>query len=202
MRKILSCVLCFFLPAVMAATPAETVQSKLNAIKTMKANFSQVVTAEQREISRSAGSMALMRPGKFRWQTRTPMAQIVVADGQKLWVYDVELEQVTVKKQEKGLGDTAALFLSGYNDRVARDFSVKHRVKAGRDYFDLNPKNKQGNFSSVILVFAAAELQGITFFDQLGQKTEVKLSQIKNNAAVSSDLFKFSPPRGVDVLEQ
>lgn len=202
MKFFWGCFLSLFVSVVTAATPAETLQIKLNAIKTMKADFTQVLEAERREISRSAGRMALMRPGKFRWQTRTPMAQIVVADGQKLWVYDVELEQVTVKKQEKGLGDTAALFLSSYGDTVARDFSVQHTVKAGRDYFDLNPKNKHGNFSRVILVFAAAELQGITFYDQLGQKTSVRLLHVKNNASVSPELFKFKPPRGVDVVEQ
>lgn len=202
MKTFLMGFLCLFAATAMAINPAEELQAKLNAIQTMKANFSQVVEAEQREISRSMGKMALMRPGKFLWQTRKPMAQIVLADGQKLWVYDVELEQVTVKKQEKGLGDTAALFLSGYNDHLAQDFKVKHRLKAGRDYFDLEPINKQGHFARVILVFAAAELQGITFFDQLGQKTDVRLWRIKNNGFISPDVFKFKPPRGVDVVEQ
>lgn len=183
-------------------TATEILQQKLNAIRTMSANFTQIIEADHRELSRSSGVMALQRPGKFRWQTKQPMPQVVVADSLKLWVYDEELEQVTVKKQEKGIGDTAGLFLSGDNHTIAHDFKVKHLVKSERDYFYLYPNKKNSHFSKVILVFVGDHLQGIILYDQLGQKTDVRLLQVKNNKSLSQTLFQFKIPKGVDVVEQ
>ncbi len=181
---------------------SDTLQAKLNAIRTMSAVFSQVVSASKREVSRSSGSMALSRPGRFRWQTKNPMEQLVLADGQHLWVYDVDLEQVTVKKQEKGLGGTAALFLSGYDDTVTRDFDVTTYNKGNKAYFDLHSKSSKANFQRVKLIFVGNELCGLELYDQLGQHTEVTLSNIKNNPTLVSALFKFKTPKGVDVVRQ
>ncbi|MCX7117183.1 MAG: outer membrane lipoprotein chaperone LolA [Legionellales bacterium] len=181
---------------------SEHLQSKLNAIRTMSASFSQVVNAGKREVSRSSGTMALSRPGRFRWQTKTPMAQWVIADGQRLWIYDVDLEQVTVKKQENGLGGTAALFLSGYGDTVTRDFNVTARPEGNKESFDLLSKSSKANFVRVKLMFVGAELHALELFDQLGQHTFVTLSHIKSNPKLASALFKFKPPKGVDVVDQ
>ena len=181
---------------------SDNLQAKLSAIRTMSASFVQVVNAQKREVSRSSGTMALSRPGHFRWQTKTPMEQLVLADGQHLWVYDVDLEQVTVKKQENGLGGTAALFLSGYGDTVTRDFDVTTYNKGNKSYFDLHSKSSKANFQRVKLVFVGGELNGLELYDQLGQHTEVSLSQIKNNPTLAPALFKFKTPTGVDVVEQ
>lgn len=181
---------------------ASDVQAKLNAIRTMSATFSQVVKAKKREVSRTSGTMALARPGRFRWQTKTPMPQLVVADGKRLWVYDVDLEQVTVKKQEKGVGGTAGLFLSGYDDTVSRDFTVTASKQGTKDLFDLRAKSNKANFQRVTLIFVGDSLNGLELFDQLGQHTRVNLSNIKNNPPLTSTLFKFKTPKGVDVVEQ
>jgi outer membrane lipoprotein carrier protein len=181
---------------------SDELQTKLNAIRTMKAVFSQVVKAKQHELSHSSGTMALSRPGKFRWQTKRPMEQLVIADGKKMWVYDVELEQVTVKKQETGVGGTAALFLSGYDDTLARDFDVAVHKEGNKDCFDLHSKSNKANFQRVKLVFTGPLLSGIELFDQLGQQTDVVLSEIKNNPTLSSKLFTFTVPKGVDLVEQ
>ena len=146
MKKILYLALLLCAQTIFAATPSETLQTKLNALRTMSANFDQVVKAKRREISRSSGTMALARPGRFRWQTKQPMAQLVVADGTRLWIYDVDLEQVSVKKQENNIGGTAALFLSGYDDTVARDFDVTMNEKGNKALFDLNSKSKPSPF--------------------------------------------------------
>ena len=181
---------------------SEALQAKLNAIRTMSASFIQVVNAKKHEVSRSSGTMALSRPGRFRWQTKRPMEQLVIADGQHMWVYDVELEQVTVKKQEKGLGGTAALFLSGYDNTVTRDFDVTTYKKDNKDYFDLHSKSSKANFQRVKLVFVGEVLSGIELFDQLGQHTKVDLTHIKNNPTLAPALFQFKPPKGVDVVQQ
>lgn len=202
MKKIILSVLLCCSTSVFSQTPGEIVQGKLNAIRSMTANFNQVVKAKQREVSRSMGNMALERPGRFRWQTKEPMEQLVVADGQKMWVYDVDLEQVTVKKQEKGLGGTAALFLSGYNDTVTRDFDVTQQTQGQVTVFDLKSKSSKANFQRIKLMFTQDKLTGLELHDQLGQTTLVKLVQIKSNPKLDAKLFQFKPPKGVDVVKQ
>lgn len=202
MRKLIFLLCVFTISIVHAETASEVLQDKLNAIKTMKAQFSQVIKAKGRELSSSSGNMALSRPGQFRWNTIEPMAQLVVADGQKLWVFDKELEQVTVKKQDKGIGGTAGLFLSGYDNTVARDFSVTESKKGQLQSFDLKAKSKKENFQRVKLHFSGKTLKKMEMYDQLGQHTIVKLSGIKTNPGLPSGLFRFKPPKGVDVVKQ
>ena len=201
MKQILYCVLLMWAQTMFAATASENLQTKLNALRTMSASFNQVVKAKRREISRSSGTMALARPGRFRWQTKQPMEQLVVADGKRLWIYDVDLEQVSVKKQENNISGTAALFLSGYDDTVARDFDVTLSENGNRSSFDLNAKSSKANFLRVTLVFEGAALRGIVLYDQLGQQTDVTLSQVLVNPKLAASLFKFKSPKGVDVVE-
>ena len=182
--------------------PSEQLQSKLNALKTLSAGFSQVVKSKRREVSHSSGTMALSRPGRFRWETKQPMEQLVVADGKQVWIYDVDLEQVTVKKQEKSVGGAAALFLSGYDETVARDFDVSMKAQGQQTRFDLQAKSDKANFQRVELIFNGETLQGIVLYDQLGQVTDVTLNKTKSNIALSSSLFQFKPPKGVDIVRQ
>ena len=202
MKKLVMLFLVMFANVVFSQSASDDVQAKLNAIKGMSANFNQVVKAGRREVSNSYGAMALSRPGRFRWQTKSPLEQLVVADGKQLWVYDVDLEQVTVKKQEKGLGGTPALFLSGYDDTVARDFTVTSAVNGKKVVYDLHAKSAKENYQQVKLTFRGEQLSTIEFFDQLGQHTTVRLSNIKNNPTFATNLFQFKAPKGVDVVQQ
>lgn len=202
MKKIMWCVLFFWGAQACSETVSEALQGKLNAIRTMSATFNQVVKAKGRTVSHSSGSMALSRPGRFRWQTKKPMAQTVIADGHLLWVYDVDLEQVTVKKQKPGMGGTVGLFLSGYNDSLARDFEVVRTSVDHQDAFDLRAKSSKANFQRVKLMFVGNALSGIILFDQLGQQTDVHLSQVKTNPTLAPALFQFKTPKGVDVVKQ
>ena len=200
--KILGSTLLFMAQQAWCDEVSSVLQAKLNAIRTMNASFNQVVKAKKNEVSRSSGTMALSRPGRFRWETKHPMEQLVIADGKQLWIYDVDLEQVTVKKQEQGVGGTAALFLSGYDDTVARDFDVTSYKEGGKEYFDLHSKSKKANFQRVKLIFLGEKLNGMELYDQLGQHTDVSLSRIKQNPTLPAGLFKFKTPKGVDVVEQ
>lgn len=202
MKKWLLSVLLLAFSTAHSEPVADELQVKLNNIRSMTANFNQVVKAKKREVSRSEGTMALARPGRFRWQTKSPMAQLVIADSKKLWVYDVDLEQVTVKKQEKGLGGTAALFLSGYDNTVTRDFNVTVTNQGQNKRYDLHAKSPKENFQQVKLLFNQDMLIGIEMDDQLGQHTVVKLTNIKSNPKLAERVFQFKPPKGVDVVEQ
>lgn len=202
MKKIFIALLLSISTSVFCQNSAELVQTKLNAIRSMTANFEQSVKAKHRVVSRSSGTMALQRPGRFRWQTAQPMAQLMIADGLRIWVYDKDLEQVTVKKQNKGLGGTAALFLSGYDDTVTRDFNVTQREMGNKLVFDLKSKSSKASFQRIKLIFMNDLLTGLELYDQLGQVTTVQLSQIKLNPKLTSSLFQFKTPKGVDVVQQ
>ncbi|KTD67434.1 MULTISPECIES: outer membrane lipoprotein chaperone LolA [Legionella] len=202
MKKILIALLLSVSTAVFSETPDVLLQAKLNGIRSMTAVFKQTVKAKHRVISTSSGTMALQRPGRFRWQTAQPMAQLMVADGQKIWVYDKDLEQVTVKTQRKGLGGTAALFLSGYDNTVTRDFNVSQSTVGNNLVFDLKSKSSKANFQRIKLVFRQNNLTGLELYDQLGQVTTVRLSEIKLNPKLATSLFQFKTPKGVDVVQQ
>lgn len=203
MKKILlAFALILPLQTLSAADAAVVLQEKLNQIKTMSAKFSQQVSAKRRVLSNSSGSMALLRPGKFRWDTKEPMPQLIVADGKKMWIYDVDLEQVTIKKQEKSIGGTAALFLSGYSDSVARDYKVSQKQNGARLEFDMKAKDQEHGFKRIKMTFDKNTLVAMELYDQLGQVTQVKLKQIKINPKLSSSLFQFKPPAGVDIIKQ
>ncbi|MBN9230502.1 MAG: outer membrane lipoprotein carrier protein LolA [Legionella sp. 40-6] len=201
-RLLIAALLATFSFGVCADTPENALQSKLNALRSMTASFQQVVKAKSKVVSRSSGTMALERPGRFRWQTKEPMSQLMIADGQKIWIYDTDLEQVTVKKQEKGLGGTAALFLSGYDDTVTRDFTVSQSGSGDNVTFSLKAKSQRPNFQQIRLTFRKDQLTALELFDQLGQITTVRLSQTKINPKLATSLFQFKPPKGVDVVQQ
>jgi outer membrane lipoprotein carrier protein len=202
MKKIAIALLLSISTSAFCQTDGELLQSKLNAIRSMTATFKQSVKAKHRVVSRSSGTMALQRPGRFRWQTAQPMAQLMIADGQRIWVYDKDLEQVTVKKQNKGLGGTAALFLSGYDDTVTRDFNVAQSGMGNEQIFDLKSKSPKAGFQRIKLVFQQNLLTGLELYDQLGQVTTVQLTQIKLNPKLATTLFQFKTPKGVDVVQQ
>ena len=170
-----------------AQTPETVVQQKLSAIQTMHAHFTQTVRGKRHQMSDSSGEMVVARPNRFRWQTRRPMAQTIIADGKKVWVYDVELEQVTVSKQTQNLGAAGALFLS--QDATA----VQH---------DLHAKSSKSNFERVRLIFDNNLLTTIAMDDQLGQHTTIHLSQVTVNQPEPAHLFQFRIPAGVDVVQQ
>ena len=202
MKKLTLLLLFLWANNALSDNASDSLQAKLNAIRTMSASFNQVINAKTRVISKASGNMALSRPGRFLWQTKKPLEQIVIADGQHLWVYDVELEQVTLKKQDKGLGGTAALFLSGYDNTLTHDFEVTES-KIGKELkFDLKAKSSKENFQHMQLAFVGDELTGIELDDQLGQHTTVVLSKIKNNPPLSPTVFKLKIPKGVDLVRQ
>lgn len=172
-------------------------EKKLNAMQTLQALFHQKVWINNKVISEAKGTMALKRPQYFRWDTSEPMEQKIVADGKKLWIYDVDLEQVTVKQQKEHLGETAALFLGGFYSHIAKDFSVQ---ALNTNSFDLKSKAANAHFQRIILLFKNNILSQLTFYDPLGQKTVVDLTQIKQNQPIAAQFFEFKAPKGVDVV--
>lgn len=201
MKKGILLVLLMFSSCVFADA-TQNLLAKLKNIKTMKASFNQVVSSKTRQISRTSGTMALSRPGKFRWQTTSPFAQTVIADGSNLWIYDKDLEQATVKKQSGNVGGMAGVFLSGSPDQIIKSFKIREINNGSKQTYELVRKSSKGSFTKVKLDFAGSSLTGMELFDQLGQRTSVRLSGVQVNSSLSPSLFKFTPPKGVDVVRQ
>lgn len=184
-----------------AESIAQTFEQKFEGIHTMQARFNQTVYTK-RDSVQSSGKMFLERPGKFHWNTTTPMEQLIIADGHRLWIYDEALEQVTVKKQAQASQSSAGLFLSDQIGSMLSHYQVSYQKKNRYEEYDLKSKSNQADFKQVIFQFEKDQLKGLVFYDNLGQRTVIQFEQIHMNTPISAAKFKFSPPKGVDVIDE
>lgn len=184
------------------ADDALSFEARFNAIQTMHASFKQIVFSKGQAKNTSSGVMALHRPGQFRWETKEPMAQVVVADGKRLWVYDILLEQVTVRKQRQISDNSAALFLSTEEGKISKAYRVVATPKEHSVQYDLFSKSTHTDFKHVIFEFREKQLVQLELFDALGQRTRITFHHIQINTALKSSLFSFKPPQGVDVVDE
>lgn len=174
----------------------------ISATRSAQAEFSQAVFDKNGKTLQSAsGTMQFERPGKFRWSYMKPYEQLIVGDGKRFWLYDADLNQVTVKKLDAALGGSPAALLSG-NNEIGRDFVLKDiSARDGLEWLQATPKSSDTNFSRILMGFnAASELVVMELHDTFGHRTVLRFSGLKNNPSLSPQLFKFVPPKGVDVL--
>ncbi len=195
----------FFLPlTVFAATPTQQLAAILNNLQGMQAQFAQTVQDGHGQImQQSSGTMALSRPGKFRWDTRNPSHQLLIADGQKLWFYDEELQQVTVQNQHAVHTGSPAMLLEGSAISLTQDFTVN--TVTGNDNkqtFKLTPRKKDTLFNTVYLSFKQNQLQQMRLIDNLGQETLINFSRVIVNPPLNNTVFRFITPKGVEVVNQ
>jgi outer membrane lipoprotein carrier protein len=173
----------------------------LQDVKSLKAAFTQqVLDANGKQVKQSSGTLSLKRPDRFRWDYAKPNAEIIVADGKKLWIYDVELQQVTVKSMNANLANSPAVLLAGSND-VDKNFTVTDLgEKDGLAWVQLTPKVKDSDFDSVKLGFKGDDVSVMELKDNLGGLTRIEFVHLQRNPSVSDDAFKFTPPPGADVI--
>jgi len=188
--------------AAFAADSVARVDAYLASLQTLTATFVQIVQDKQGQVTeRATGTLSISRPDRFRWDYREPYAQTIVADGKKLWLYDPDLEQVTVRSLEHGLGATPAMLLSG-SGKVADAFSAGPvEQQKSWTWCRLVPKQKGSDFERVSLGFDGRnELAAMELVDKLGQTTTIEFSLLKRGAALDDALFRFLPPQGADVI--
>jgi len=186
-----------------AATATETVKGFFAGLKTLKAEFEQQVHNSKfkaTEISR--GSLVIQRPGRFRWDYRSPYVQQIVGDGSKIWIYDADLEQVTVRKMGLALGNTPAVLLSDEQPLETAFVLKEIGEKLGATWLELTPKDKEAAFSAIRLGVTAGVLTHMELVDSLGQTTSLTFSQTRRNVPVDANAFKFTPPPGADVFDE
>lgn len=188
-------------PLLAWAGAVEQLHAFLADTRTLRAEFSQLVAGKGgRKPQQSAGQLAISRPGKLRWEIRSPYPQLMVGDGDKFWIYDPELKQVTVRKVGQAIGGTPAAILAGSNE-LEKNFSLREAGEAdGLAWVEAVPKAAENGFEKLRLGFAGGELKGMELFDNFGQTTQVRFSRIERNPALPPGLFKFTPPPGADVV--
>lgn len=187
-------------PALVHASGIDQFKSFLETTRQARGVFSQSVVGKSgRKPQQSSGSFAFARPGKFRWTYDKPFQQLLVSDSEKLWSYDPELRQVTVSKLGKALGASPAALLAG--DALEENFVIVDGGTAeGHEFVEATPKAKDGSFERVRIGFRDRLPRLMEVRDNFGQTTTLRLENLEANPALPADLFRFVPPKGVDVV--
>jgi len=184
-----------------AQTSAERVNKALKSLDSITADFKQtVISDEQKVVQQSMGTVAIQRPRKFSWIYKDPYEQQIVADGKELWVYDVDLEQVTVKPMSSSLASAPIMVLMDNQD-VATEFIVNDIGQ--RKYLfwiELEPKNKDTEYNRVYLGLENEQIKAMELRDNFGQSTRIVFENMRRDVIHDPDTFKFVPPKGVDVF--
>jgi outer membrane lipoprotein carrier protein len=151
-------------------------------------------------VQQSRGTLAFQRPGKFRWTYVKPYAQLIVGDGARVWVYDEDLQQVTVRRVDQALTSTPAALLAGNNEAM-RAFRVSDQgEKDGLEWLEAVPRDREGGFERVRMGFGFGGLETMELFDSFGQVTVLRFTSLTRNPKLEPSLFRFSPPKGADVV--
>jgi outer membrane lipoprotein carrier protein len=196
-------ILLAFTHSVYAEEPVAQLKSFLAASKSFSADFKQVVINELgNPVQTSYGVFYLQRPGKFRWNYDKPFQQEIISTAGKVSFYDVDLEQVTIKRLDESVGSTPALLLSGQVS-LEDNFNMEQQGTDGdMQWIKLIPKKQESGFKYVTIGLEKGKLAGMELMDNFGQLTRIYFSNILINPPLKSSLFEFTPPKGVDVFSE
>jgi outer membrane lipoprotein carrier protein len=200
------------LPALLTASLVWSAQASAGAIDQLREFSSLTKTAtgefQQSQVKRggkaelTTGAFSFSRPGKFRWDIKKPYEQLMVADGEKAWFFDKDLNQVTVRKTGAAIGATPAAILFG-TAQLDKDFDLTEAAaRQGLEWLDAVPKNKEAGFEKISIGFAGGMPTVLEIKDSFGQLVIVTLRNVQRNPALNDATFKFVPPKGADVIEQ
>ncbi len=182
------------------ASVAQRLEQALSALHSVRADFVQELRRSESAAPEIAkGTLTVKKPGRFRWDYTSPK-QLIICDGERLWLFDPELEQATVKKVRDALAQSPAMILSG-ESKVADHYSVHDGGSVnGLTIAVLTPRNAEGDFREVRIGLAGDDVRQLEFMDRLNQRTTVTLTRVDRNPALKDALFTFTPPPGVDVI--
>lgn len=200
MKKIIAIICCW--TSLAHANGVDELKSRLDKVETLQGEFTQIVKDKQGQVIQSGvGAFFIKRPGYFYWENKDPFAQIIVGNPQKLWIYDPDLEQVTVQKQEdtEGVYNPSRL-LSGDLSGLETSFNVKITSDRTETRFALTPKDAQAQYESIVLQFDQIAPISFAFSDRLDQVTEVRFTKREVNRPVEQSRFEFVPPSGTDIV--
>lgn len=205
-RHSLAALCLFSLPAMVMAdeqAAAQRLNSLLSNADTMTANFSQMtLSANGASMQETTGNLALKRPGMFRWHTDAPAEQELVSDGQRIWLYDPDLEQVTIQEMDQRLTHTPALLLSGDVSQLQENFTITWQDSGNVIDFTLTPKVNDTLFDSLRLSFRDGVINDMQMSDAVGQRTNILFQDVQLNQSISEKQFTFDIPDGIDVISE
>jgi outer membrane lipoprotein carrier protein len=191
-----------FSTVALADAALDTFIKRLEVLSSMETHFEQVTMDQSGEVLQSlSGTLTVARPGKMRWQTEPPYEQLVVSDGELVWVYDMDLEQVTIRELEAKLQDTPALLLSGNTGEIEANYEVTHPKTDGVDRYLLKPLDRSQLFDALEFDYKGDNLAYMRIFDAAGQITEIRFTEQRLNPELDDQAFYFIVPEGVDVID-
>ena len=172
-------------------------------VHSYSAKFEQIVKDDNgKVIQKSSGTLWIERPNKFRWDYDKPYEQKIIGDGKRVWIYDIGLEQITVRPMQSAVGDSPAMLLAGQG-RLDDAFEIKDPGKGqNHDWVELKPKKRDTEFANVRLGFQRGSLAVVELKDSFGQTTRIDMRDYQENKPIDSSKFNFTPPPGVDIIEQ
>ena len=185
------------------AASIEMLKEFLQQTTTGRAHFAQIIVDKNlKQLQQATGTMQFARPGKFRWEYDKPYEQTIVGDGSRLWIYDKDLNQVTVRKLDQALGGSPAALLAGSNE-IDKIYNLTNLGnQEGLDWLEAVPKSKENAFERIRLGFKQGNLEAMELRDQFGQVTVIKFSAIERNPKLAPGVFRFTPPKGADVISE
>jgi outer membrane lipoprotein carrier protein len=200
MRLALSLLAMIFSVTAQAAA-IERFKTFARTTQSAKANFEQkVYDRGGKLVQESKGSFVFLRPGRFRWIYEKPVDQLIVGDGERVWIYDRDLNQVTVRRISKALGSTPAALLAGASD-VDKAFELTDAgERDGLEWLEAKPRDRDAGFERIRMGFSATGVQAMELVDNFGQTTRLRFSGLARNPKVDAAEFRFEPPKGADVL--
>ena len=188
-----------------AAEPSavDSLERFYDSVRTYTAQFQQVVLDEGlNPIEESSGIMQIARPGRFRWDYEPPNEQRIISNGEKVWLYDIELEQITVRSQRQSLGKTPATLLAGASD-IKSNYEIQDLGQSGAlAWVRMTPKDDDSGFSDMRIGFENGQLRIMELVDGLGQTTRITLSNSLENQEIDALRFTLEPPAGIDVIDE
>lgn len=172
-------------------------------IRSYSASFEQVVVDENLKLlEASSGEFSIERPGKFRWHYTKPSEQLIIGNGRQVWIYDVELEQITHRTSDAAVSQTPAMLLSGKGNLDDSFILEDAGQRDGLDWVRMIPKSKDSGFTDIRIGFSQGKMQLLEMKDNFGQSTRMSFMNIKENIDIPEEIFTFIPPSGVDIIEE
>lgn len=170
---------------------------------TARAHFAQIVLdRNMKTLQQATGTMQFSRPGRFRWEYDRPYEQVIVSDGARVWLFDKDLNQVTVRRFDRALGSSPAALLAGSGDIEKSYRLTSLGNQDGLDWLEAVPRTQDTAFDKVKLGFGKSGLEAMELRDQFGQITMIKFSTIERNPRLAPETFRFTPPKGADVISE
>jgi outer membrane lipoprotein carrier protein len=197
----------FFLAAMACVSMAradavDTLREFVRDVKTGSAAFTQTVTSpDGAKKKTSSGRFEFSRPNHFRFAYAKPFEQLIVGDGQKVWLYDTDLNQASVRAMDQALGATPAALLAGTS--LEKDFELSPQpASQGLEWALATPRVKDGAFQSLKVGFRNKSLAAVEIVDSFGQRSLLQFTDVQTNPAIAAETFRFVPPKGAEVLTQ